>query len=63
MKELSDEQRAHDIAIAMLPIICAKKASKEDIMGAYKETYGFNLQYLTDNTLENAELKEPAVQC
>lgn len=52
MKELSEEQRAHDIAIAMLPIICAQKASKEDIMGAYKETYEFNLQYLTDNTLE-----------
>ncbi len=50
MSELSKEQVAHDIAIAMLPHIMKEQTELTNsyIMDEYMAMYKFNLQYLTE---------------
>lgn len=50
MSELSKEQIAHDIAIAMLPYVMKEKTEPTNgcIMDEYIAMYKFNLQYLTE---------------
>ena len=51
MSDLTNEQRAHDVAVAMLPYIVAEKAkdgSNVSVMGEYLNAYGLYLRYLEE---------------
>ena len=54
MSSLSNEQRAHDIAVAMLPHIVAEKAKSESnvyVMSEYLNAYNEYLQHLEEQRL------------
>lgn len=58
MSDLTNEQRAHDVAVAMLPYIVAEKAkdgSNVSVMGEYLNAYGLYLRYL-----EEQQSQQPA---